>query len=228
MESIDNSNINGKIFVGNVPFQCTREEFSECFKHLEGYVDADIVNKFNTNNSRGFGFVKFNTQERANEFLSSKIQIVLKDRVLRFTNYTQPIKQMKNYKNYIFVKNIPLDMTVTKLKTEFSKFGDIGICYINTNNVTGESKETGVIEILDSETFENLLQVNEVNIDGKILKLTRWKPKLKFKKTMQTNTNLNTNTNVPQMDVQDIYRVAFNAGRNMGILEGIKIGKKDE
>ena len=34
--------LSNKVFVGNVPFQCTRDEFQECFKSLEGFETADL------------------------------------------------------------------------------------------------------------------------------------------------------------------------------------------
>ena len=58
-EMIDKSIQYAKIFVGNVPFQCSKEEFTDCFNKYKGFLDADIVNRFNSENCRGFGFVTF-------------------------------------------------------------------------------------------------------------------------------------------------------------------------
>jgi len=116
-------------------------------------------------------------------------------------------------KNFIFVKNVPKNYKPSDIKNIFEKFGSIGTCFINTNINTGDSKGTAVVEILDYEVYRNLLTQKNIYInDNDHLLLSKWKQKIKVKK--QNNVN-----------VKDIYRLAFNAGRNMGFFEGIKIGK---
>ena len=34
-----------KIFVGNVPYECSNEEFRECFRDMNGYITADVKRK---------------------------------------------------------------------------------------------------------------------------------------------------------------------------------------
>jgi hypothetical protein len=81
-----------KVFVGNVPFQCTREEFIECFKNIPGYTNADIIKRYRSKFSRGFGFVEFDNHMCAAELIKEK-NIKLKNRVLRFTKYDTLPKQ---------------------------------------------------------------------------------------------------------------------------------------
>lgn len=76
-----------KVFVGNVPFQCSQEEFNECFEKMTGFIKAEIVYKMNMSTSRGFGFVTFNSQENAKKLIENNF-VVLKDRTLRFTEYS--------------------------------------------------------------------------------------------------------------------------------------------
>lgn len=206
-----------KIFVGNVPFQCTKDEFIECFKTFKGFIDGDIINKYNSNNSRGFGFIKFDVSENTDNFLNAKVQINLKGRNLRFTKYMPLEKKVINGKfcdkNFIFIKNVPKNYKPNDIKTIFEKYGYIGSCFINTDINTGDSKGTAVVEILDSTIFKNLLQEKYIILDeDNSLQLSKWKQKIKIKK--QNN-----------IDIKDVYRLAFNAGRNMGFFEGIKIGK---
>jgi RNA recognition motif-containing protein len=75
-----------KVFVGNVPFQCTQQEFRECFESMQGFIKAEVINKINTLASRGFGFVTFDSHESATALIESS-SIVCKDRILRFTKY---------------------------------------------------------------------------------------------------------------------------------------------
>src|SRR5437870_11420355 len=32
-----------KIFVGNIPYQCTQEEFEKCFQNINGFMKAEII-----------------------------------------------------------------------------------------------------------------------------------------------------------------------------------------
>ena len=103
------NNVNGdqetvnKVFVGNVPFQCTKEEFIDCFKDQSGFIDADIIRRYRSKLSRGFGFVIFKSQEQANTLIG-RTDIVLKDRVLRFSTYSDDNtrERKKTYQIFIF------------------------------------------------------------------------------------------------------------------------------
>lgn len=212
---IENEYNSCKIFVGNVPFQCNREEFVKCFQNFEGFVDGDIIGKSNSDNSRGFGFITFKTPEYANLFLENKYQVQLKSRYLRFTKYVPIERKMLNVnkKNYLFVKNIPSNLKPSDVKNIFEHFGQVGTCFINTNINTGESKGTAVVEIIEHDIFTKLLNMKYINYDGsdqsKIFEVMKWKQKIKIKKNINHNVN-------------EIYRMAFNAGRNFGIMESMK------
>jgi RNA recognition motif-containing protein len=84
-----------KIFVGNVPYQCTREDFQKCFRPMNGYVTADIIRRYKSKISRGFGFVIFKTKEQAEAAM--KKTITLEDRTLRLSEYTPTNKSESTY-----------------------------------------------------------------------------------------------------------------------------------
>lgn len=85
-EQIKYLNTECKIFVGNVPYQCTQEEFEKCFEKIEGFVKAEIITMYKTNMSRGFGFITLKSLHDA-EKLKHRNDIFFKGRNLRFTNY---------------------------------------------------------------------------------------------------------------------------------------------
>ena len=186
---LDTSSCNSsKIFVGNVPFQCTTEEFANCFKIYEGFTSADIINRQHSVNSRGFGFLTFKNSLFANKFLSENPQILIKNRLLRFTKYhindsdyiTKTIESTN-----IFIKNIPSNYTSIMLKKLFEKYTDnIGLCYINTDIMTGETKNTGIVEILDYDVYNNLIDAGKITDDSNnTLNLIKYKNNIKIKKS---------------------------------------------
>ena len=211
---------NTKIFVGNVPFQCIDSEFKQCFRDVSGFVSAEIVTRHNSPYSRGFGFVTVKTPEDAKKLIQRN-DIMFKDRILRFTeyNFQDKIKVPKQQKNYLFVKNVPKDMTREQLKNIFSTIGNIGACFINTNIKTGESRGNAVIEIKDDDIYENLIQQKFIKTNDYYFEMEKYRNKIKNK--LFTKDNMYKN----KIDSKEIYRIAFNAGVNVGRLEGLRIAK---
>jgi RNA recognition motif-containing protein len=210
---------NTKIFVGNVPFQCTQEEFKGCFKNVPGFINAEIVNKYNTNFSRGFGFVTLKTDDDAQKLIQRN-DIVFKDRVLRFTEYNinDKLKLSKFNRNYLFIKNVSDDINRDDIKKILSEYGEVGICFINTNIKTGEPKNTAIAEIKDDQVFEKLLQLRNISYQDKVFMLSKWKNNFLGKEENDKKRYT--------MDPNEIYRIAFNAGVNVGRLEGLHFAKK--
>jgi len=208
-----------KIFVGNVPFQCMQEEFNKCFKDVPGFVSAEIVTRHNSPYSRGFGFVTMMTVEHAKKLIQRN-DIVFKDRILRFTeyNFQDKFKIPKQQKNYLFVKNVPIEMNREQLKNIFQKYGTVGACFINTNIKTGESRGNAVVEMKDDHIFDKLLTERIVKENNLWLEVSRWRNKIKVKPFRESYRH-------NKIDSKEIYRMAFNAGVNVGRLEGLRLAK---
>ena len=174
IETTTEENNEYKVFVGNVPYDCTNEEFESCFKNIPGFIRADIAKIYKTNMSRGFGFVSFKTLHDANS-IKERYDIILKDRLLRFTTYkNEPERELlKNYNNYVIINGIPSGKDREWLKNGFREYEPIGKYFISTNYDTGIMKNNGIIEILDDVKYNNILikKIHVVdNINLEILK----------------------------------------------------------
>ena len=198
-------NLEKKVFVGNISYHTIQSELEHTLEHLEGYVKCDLAMKYNSNLCRGFGFITFVSNECVSHFLNSDPTIILKNRKLRFCEYTTMTD-----KNLLFIKNLPSDLSSVELKTIFQNYGKIGICFINTNNLTGKSKQTGVVEIIDSNMFKHLLNICTIDVTYKSqniqLSLSRFIQKIKSKKNISLN---------------DIYQIAYNAGKYDGYVNSL-------
>lgn len=217
-----NSTSNGecKIFVGNVPYQCTQDEFEKCFKDVDGFKKAEIITAYKSNVSRGFGFITMQSSLHA-EKLKNRDDIVFKNRILRFTPYqTDSVKIVTdNYinninnsnKNYVFVDKIPKGYDREWLKSAFSNYEPIGKYFISTNYETGVHKHNGLLEILDDSKYKQILEKKYHTIvtplkktmynqndkhDEKyvILEISRYKIRLHNKYCKQ-NKHINTSIN---------------------------------
>ena len=54
-----------KLFVGGLPFSTTDEELNELFAAHGTVVSAKVIMDRDTNRSKGFGFVEFESEEEA-------------------------------------------------------------------------------------------------------------------------------------------------------------------
>jgi len=160
---------NTKIFVGNVPFDCTNKEFQDIFNNVEGYISGEIITKYNSQNSRGFGFIILNTLENAKKILGRN-DIVLKERVLRFTEYDNKNKNKKkiyydnentnNIKNrYLIIKDV-ININREDIKEMFFD-QEIGKYFIAVNRKTGDKLDYAIVEY-----YENTNQIKNILNDG--------------------------------------------------------------
>ena len=165
-----------KIFVGNVPYDCTQDEFFNCFKNIDGFINAELIFNNHTKLSRGFGFVTIKTELHGNN-LKNKI-IFCKDRELRFTNYQNNINtySCNSRNNYIYVNNIPEKKDREWLRNCFSEYEPIGKYMILTNHQTGKLKSCGVIEIINDNKYKNVLSKKYILCNNNIkLNISRYK-----------------------------------------------------
>jgi RNA recognition motif-containing protein len=191
-----------KVFVGNVPFQCTIDEFQDCFKKFDGFVTADIIKRFKSKLSRGFGFVEFDTEQHAQVLLNLK-DMGFKDRFLRFSPYGE-IKNNENKNKYqIYVSNIEKNTSNDSLKSLLINKGvDPLSCYINNKN----GYATAIISVSSLTDYNNLMD-DPLILNGEQLEL---KPFKKDKK----------NLNMTYSNARVAYREGFRAGQLIGIKQG--------
>ena len=155
-----------KLFVGNVPYNCSQYDFFNCFKDHDGFINAELIINSHTKISRGFGFVSIKTKLQARNLKNNSI--FLKDRELRFTDYQNNIttNSYDSNNNYIYVSNIPEKKNREWLRNYFTDYEPIGRYMILTNHQTGKAKSCGVIEILKNNKYKELLSKHYITRDN--------------------------------------------------------------
>jgi len=193
-----------KIFVGNVPFDCTSSEFRDCFKDINGYISADLISL------RGFGFVVLqNKSQRDHTILNNNFFI--KNRKLRLSQYDNQPKDLIEKSSYIKLENISQNISRDDICNEFKNFCQVGKCFIDTNRVTGEKLSTGLVEIFDVEVLHHLLSLGSILMPDKSEILL---------KPFSNNQNLHKKK--PSLSKEEYFQI-YNAGRNAGLIEGTKL-----
>jgi RNA recognition motif-containing protein len=206
LSNLNNSNnLGSKVFVGNVPYQCTRDEFKECFLQLDGFIMADIIRRHKSKLSRGFGFVVFDTENNAKKLLDVG-EINLKNRTLRFSEYEKSVNQEQPQdKSYqIFVKDLDDDVTHEKLRRilENDSF-DIVSCFVTLKN----DKMFGIVNLDNYETYAKILK-NPPVINGKKMNLTP------YKNYQKKNPHF--------VNVKVAYQEGFRSGQSVGFQQGLE------
>lgn len=147
-----------KVFVGNVPFKCTSEEFAECFKALDGYRTADVVRFSHNNASRGFGFVSFETKEQADALLGENENIELLGRKLRISPYEY---EQKALVYHVFVRDVPTDWSDDQVKNALEEFGEVTSVVLNRNREDQQLTGSGVVGFANKESMLQALTARE-------------------------------------------------------------------
>ena len=74
-----------KLFVGNIPYICSKNDIKECFSQIDGYINFDIIfTQYNI--TKGYGFITINNPINA-QHLKTRTDIKIKGRILRFIEY---------------------------------------------------------------------------------------------------------------------------------------------
>jgi len=195
-------NFCNRVFVGNVPFQCTKEEFQNCFSKMEGFENADIIKRYKSKMSRGFGFVIFETKEQA-ESLLKRNDIILKDRFLRFSPYLENKDKEDSKKVKLYISGFTDEINENIVKDIFNEYGTIKNIVINNN------KKSSLIEFSNVYNLKILINTH-IKYKNDILMI---KP---YNKKFNNYNKLN--------DPADAYREGFKAGHIVGFQQGYQQG----
>ena len=201
-----------KLFVGNVPFKCSHDEFNEIFENEKGYVKSELIYRPKSTLTRGFGFVEFKTEEELVSVLDK--QFNLNSRELRVTKYSSENKpkydERSSYK--LFVRNLG-DTSLEDFENFFTGYGNVSKCYLLPNRETGETRGLGVVEFNDKECFKKVLQEKTMELNNNLVSVYPFKNKQQYKNNKRVNTSN-----------KSVYRNGYNDGRMAGYSEGYQVG----
>uniref|UniRef100_A0A0V0ICM6 Putative ovule protein n=1 Tax=Solanum chacoense TaxID=4108 RepID=A0A0V0ICM6_SOLCH len=147
----------GKIFIGGLAKETTREQFVKYFEKYGEIIDSVIMKDRQTGRPRGFGFITFadptvvDTVIAENHIINDK-QVEIKRTIPKGSADSKDFKTRK-----IFVGGIPTTMTEDEFKNFFSKFGKVTEYEIIRDHVSKRSRGFGFIVFDNEEVVDNLL-----------------------------------------------------------------------
>ncbi|EFH59069.1 RNA recognition motif-containing protein [Arabidopsis lyrata subsp. lyrata] len=86
-----------KIFVGGIPSTVTEDELKDFFSKYGNVVEHQVIRDHETNRSRGFGFVIFDSEEVVDELLSKGNMIDMADTQVSFYKWGLELWYMHTY-----------------------------------------------------------------------------------------------------------------------------------
>ena len=165
-----------KVFVDNINYNCTIENFKEAFKNIKNIVDIQL--SIDNNKCKGYGYIILKTQQDALNIINN-CKFLLNGKKLRFLKYKEnnnsnDPENINN--NYICIRNLNNLITRKDIYKIFSKYSKIGKHFICTDILTGESQNYALVEILDDDKYNYLLMLkNIIDNNGDKLYIEKWK-----------------------------------------------------
>jgi polyadenylate-binding protein len=168
----------GNIFIKNLDKSIDNKDMYDTFSTFGTILSCKVATDEH-GNSKGYGFVHFETEEAANKAIEKVNGMLLSDKKLfvgRFIPRKEREKELgekaKRFTN-VYIKNFPEAFNEEKLKEIFEAFGTI-TSYRVMSDETGKSKGFGFVAFEDPEAAEAACnELNTKEMEGKTLYVGR-------------------------------------------------------
>lgn len=154
-----------QLFVSNIPYTCTVEEFDKQIKNFVANATTRLIMKPDGQSNKGFGFV---TTDIGESLIDTSTSIVIDGRRLKFTPY---VNQQKFYK--LHISNIPSGVKEQELFEVFSTYGKLDNVKIDIDFKTKQSRGTACVVYTNYEDFSKVLQLGEITIGSSQIKIVK-------------------------------------------------------
>ena len=168
----------GNIFIKSLDSSIDNKTLHDTFSAFGHILSCKVVVD-EKGNSKGYGFVHFETQEAAdlaiekvNGMLLNDIKVFVGKHIPRRERFQKIQAQKCSFTN-IFVKNLDLDITREEFEVAFSKFGSIVSAAIQIDS-SGNSKGFGFVSFSTHGSAQNAIdEMNGQELFGKIIYVGR-------------------------------------------------------
>lgn len=118
-----------KLYVGNIPFVCTKYDIDKYFKNFEGYIDCQLVKYKNSKLNKGYAFISFDTLKNCVKVLKND-NLVIMGRKLKCNFYIKKfdedfIIQNKNVRPDHVIRQTHSKMCIDRYLKMFKKLQEL-------------------------------------------------------------------------------------------------------
>jgi len=211
----------GNIFIKNLDKNIDHKGLYDTFSAFGNILSCKIAVD-EKGQSKGYGFVHYETKEAAQEAIGKVNGMMLNDKKVFVGEFMSKRErheklgdQQKKFKN-VFVKNFGTEFDTEKLKEKFSEYGEITSCVVMLDD-TGKSKGFGFVAFEDHESAERAVE----EMDGQEFennKITVCRAQKKAERSMELKN---------KFEAQKIERISRYQGVNLYI-KNLEDGIDDE
>ncbi|VDM44353.1 unnamed protein product [Toxocara canis] len=166
----------GNIFVKNLDRSIDVKAMHDIFSVFGNILSCKVAND-EESNSKGYGYVHFETEDAAQRAIEKVNDMVLKGKKV-YVGKFQPraarmreVSQAVHHVTNVFIKNFADELDEEKLRKLFSKFGKIASCAVMAD-VDGRSKGFGFVAFDNPEDAEKAInEMHEYQLPGSPRKL---------------------------------------------------------
>lgn len=164
----------GNIFIKNLDPSIDNKSLHDTFVSFGNILSCKVA--MDGENSKGYGFVHYETMEMAENAISSVNGMLLNDRqvfvglhVSRKERESKIEEQRAMFTN-IYVKNVDASIDEEKFVEMFSAFGPVISCKLSMDEQTGVSKEFGFVNYENHQDAARAVEeMNNKEINGKAI-----------------------------------------------------------
>ena len=169
----------GNVFIKNLDTAIDNKALHDTFAAFGNILSCKVAQDEH-GNSKGYGFVHYETGEAATGAIKSVNGMLLNEKKV-FVGHHIPRKdrdskfdEMKANFTNIYVKNIQADVTDDELRTLFEKYGDVTSAAIARESETGKSRGFGFINYVKHEDAAQAVdELNDKDFKGQALYVGR-------------------------------------------------------
>jgi RNA recognition motif-containing protein len=172
-----------KVYVGNIPFECSIEHLKEYFAEFgtvrDVYIPLTPVGK-----PRGFAFVSMGEQDidsalaatDGQEFMGRKLTVSLPlppgEKAPR-----RPRSLENDQRKKLYIGNLSFYTVPDTVAEVFEEFGTVHDCYLPEDPVTGSARGFGFVTMDNEAADRAILELDGCDLDGRNIRVNEAMPK---------------------------------------------------
>jgi polyadenylate-binding protein len=169
----------GNVFIKNLDTAIDNKALHDTFAAFGNILSCKVAQD-EFGNSKGYGFVHYETAEAANNAIKHVNGMLLNDKKVFVGHHISKkdrqskFEEMKANFTNVYVKNIDAEVTDEEFRELFGKYGDITSATISRDPETGKSRGFGFVNYVNHESAAaSVEELNEKDVRGQNLYVGR-------------------------------------------------------
>lgn len=163
-----------KLYVGNLPFEVTKEDLIGVFEKYGSVWDCYLPMYQETGEPRGFAFVTLD-EENAEKAIEELNGMELHGRPLVVNKPLapgeKPARRQRTPRQKLYIGNLSFYTVADTLKEVFEEFGEVYDCYLPEDPESGGSRGFGFIT-LDKDAAQDAIRATDgMELDGRTIRV---------------------------------------------------------